>query len=281
MKFPYGICDFQKIIREGYFYADRTDLIPLLEETGDQLLFLRPRRFGKSLLLSVLENYYDLARADRFEQIFGQLHIGRNPTGKQNSYFVLKWDFSAVSPQGATEEIRRNLHDYLNDRMKFFSDYYRDRLATEIRLDRNNALSSFQSLLNAVQQSGHPLYLLIDEYDNFANEVMVSAEQRKGTDYAALLSGEGDLKALFKVIKSAAAGQGLDRVFITGVSPVVLSDITSGYNVAEIFTCCRSSTFFADFFRKRLRISSRASTALVSDRPQCTVISLSSSAISS
>ncbi|MDU9047223.1 MAG: AAA family ATPase [Candidatus Electrothrix sp. Rat3] len=233
MKFPYGICDFQKIISQGYFYADRTNLIPLLEETGDQLLFLRPRRFGKSLLLSMLENYYDLAKEDTFAQLFGNLKIGKNPTPRHNSYFVLKWDFSAVSPQGATEEIRQHLHDYLNDRINFFSVYYRDRLATEIRLDRKNALSSFQSLLNAIQQSGHPLYLFIDEYDNFANEVMVSAEQRQETDYATLLSGEGALKALFKVIKSAAAGQGLDRVFITGVSPVVLSDITSGYNVAE------------------------------------------------
>ena len=233
MKFPYGICDFQKIISQGYFYADRTDLLPLLEETGDQLLFLRPRRFGKSLLLSVLENYYDLARADKFEQLFGQLHIGKNPTGKQNSYFVLKWDFSAVSPQGTADEIRQNLHDYLNDRIDFFSAYYRDWLATEIRLDRNNALSSLQSLLNAVQQSGHPFYLLIDEYDNFANEVMMGAESGDREQYKTLLSGEGALKALFKVIKSAAAGQGLDRVFITGVSPVVLSDITSGYNVAE------------------------------------------------
>jgi hypothetical protein len=94
MKFPYGICDFQKIITEAYFYADRTDLIPLIEETGSQLLFLRPRRFGKSLLLSMLENYYDLAKTDKFEQLFGHLSIGQKPTANRNSYFVLKWDFS-------------------------------------------------------------------------------------------------------------------------------------------------------------------------------------------
>ncbi|WP_339135893.1 MAG: AAA family ATPase [Candidatus Electrothrix sp. GW3-4] len=233
MKFPYGICDFQKIISQGYFYADRTDLIPLLEETGDQLLFLRPRRFGKSLLLSMLENYYDLAKADSFTQLFGHLKIGKKPTQRHHSYFILKWDFSAVSPQGTAKEIRQNLHDYLNIRIEYFAAYYRDWLAAEIHIKPGNALFSFQSLLNAVQQSGHPFYLLIDEYDNFANEVMANAEQRQGTDYITLLSGEGALKALFKVVKSAAAGQGLDRVFITGVSPVVLSDITSGYNVAE------------------------------------------------
>ena len=85
MKFPYGICDFQKIINEGYFYADRTDLIPLLEEIGNQLLFLRPRRFGKSLLLSMLENYYDFAKEDTFVRLFGHLDIGKIPTPRRNS----------------------------------------------------------------------------------------------------------------------------------------------------------------------------------------------------
>ncbi|MCI5209770.1 MAG: AAA family ATPase, partial [Candidatus Electrothrix sp. ATG2] len=160
MKFPYGICDFQKIIRDGYFYADRTGLIPLLEETGDQLLFLRPRRFGKSLLLSVLENYYDLARADRFEQLFGQLHIGKNPTGKQNSYFILKWDFSEISPQGDSEAIQKNLHLYLNDSIRDFALYYQDHIPTDIIRESSNGFSTFKSLLAAVRQTSHPLYLL-------------------------------------------------------------------------------------------------------------------------
>ena len=233
MKFPYGICDFQKIINEGYFYADRTDLIPLLEETGDQLLFLRPRRFGKSLLLSMLENYYDLAKEDTFDRLFGHLKVGKNLTPRHNSYFVLKWDFSEISPQGDSEAIQKNLHLYLNDSIRDFALYYQDHIPTDIIRESSNGFSTFKSLLAAVRQTSHPLYLLIDEYDNFANEVMMGAENGDREQYKTLLSGEGALKALFKVIKSAAAGQGLDRVFITGVSPVVLSDITSGYNVAE------------------------------------------------
>ncbi|RMD98724.1 MAG: AAA family ATPase, partial [Deltaproteobacteria bacterium] len=109
MKFPYGLCDFQRIIREGYFYVDRTERIRQLEDVGETLLFLRPRRFGKSLLLSMLQNYYDVARAGEFETLFGQLAIGQNPTPLHNRYFILKWDFSCVDPYGSVTEIKRSL----------------------------------------------------------------------------------------------------------------------------------------------------------------------------
>jgi len=233
MKFPYGISDFDALITRQLYYADRTDRILLLEDAGDQLLFLRPRRFGKSLLLSMLENYYDLNKSDRFEQLFGELAIGKNPTAGHNRYLVLKWDFSGVSPQGDSEEIRRNLYRYLNLRISAFSDYYRDTLREGLQIDPQDALASFQSLLNAVQQTGHPLYLLIDEYDNFANELMMGRRATEESRYQAISSGEGCMKALFKTIKMAASGQGLGRVFITGVSPVAMSDLTSAYNVAK------------------------------------------------
>jgi len=233
MKFPYGISDFDALITEKYHYVDRTDRIPLLEDAGKQLLFLRPRRFGKSLLLSMLESYYDLSQADRFEQLFGGLAIGKNPTAGHNRYFVLKWDFSEVSPVGDGEEIKRNLYDYLNIRINDFFAYYRTALAEPIQIDHQNAVSSFQSLLNAVRQTGHPLYLLIDEYDNFANELMMGHRSAGKDRYQAILTGEGCMKALFKVIKAAAGGRGLGKMFITGVSPVAMSDLTSAYNVAK------------------------------------------------
>ena len=233
MKFPYGISDFYSLMTEGYFYVDRTDRIPLLEELGKQLVFLRPRRFGKSLLLSTLENYYDVARADQFEQLFGPLAVGRNPTPRRNQYFVLKWDFSVVDPQGETREIKRALHNHLNNSIRFFAARYSAWLPAAIEVDPNDAISSFGSTLSAVRQSPHRLYLLIDEYDNFANEVMMSAQAGSRQRYEALLHGEGALKTLFKAVKSATTGGGLDRVFITGVSPIVLADMTSGYNIAE------------------------------------------------
>jgi hypothetical protein len=234
MRFPYGVADFHKIHEGGYFYVDRTDRIPLIENAGDQLLFLRPRRFGKSLWLSTLENYYDLARAADFERLFGGLKIGRNPTPLHNCYFVLKLNFSVVDPRGDADAIAASLHDHINSAIDAFMLRYRAHLPTAITL-HDNALRSWQALLAAVSETPYKLYLLIDEYDNFANEVMAS--QQRGIDrYEELVQGEGTLKTFFKAVKAGAEGRGLDRVFITGVSPVVLSDITSGYNVAKDLT---------------------------------------------
>ncbi len=233
LKFPYGLANFYELITEGYFYVDRTAYLPRLEDAGKQLLFLRPRRFGKSLLLSLLENYYDLAKADEFERLFGRLAIGANPTPKHNQYFVLKWDFSNVNSHGAPEVVERALHTYLNGRIENFAAYYEGRLARPIEINPQDALASFQSLLTAVQLTRHRLYLLIDEYDNFANEILMGAPGAGQDRYASLLRGEGMLKTVFKAVKSAATGGGVERVFITGVAPIVMSDMTSGYNVAE------------------------------------------------
>lgn len=233
MKFPYGNCDFYDVITEGYFYIDRSDHIAQIENAGKHLLLLRPRRFGKSLLLSMLENYYDVAKADEFEHLFGHLAIGKHPTPRHNSYVVMNWDFSAVSPQGTPADIQRALHNHINGCIEQFTARYRDILGYEIQRDPEDALRSFQSVLTAVQSSPYKLYLLIDEYDNFANEVMMGGHASSQQRYESLLYGEGAIKTVFKAVKSAAKGLGLDRTFITGVSPVVLSDITSGYNIAE------------------------------------------------
>ena len=231
MQFPYGLSDFSKIILGGYFYQDRTDRIPLIEAAGDQLIFIRPRRFGKSLLLSMLEHYYDVNRADQFAALFGHLAIGKNPTPRHNQYFVMKWDFSLVKVQGDVKAIEAALHRHLNDCIEEFALRYQAYLTHPIRIEADNATSSWRSALMAVSQTGRKIYLLIDEYDNFANDVLMAG--RKQEYYEALLYGEGVLKTVFKAVKAAAGGQGLDRVFITGVSPVVLSDMTSGYNVGE------------------------------------------------
>ncbi|CAK0776183.1 hypothetical protein CCP3SC15_530029 [Gammaproteobacteria bacterium] len=177
IRFPYGIADFQSIREEGYFYVDRTDRIALVEEAGNQLLFLRPRRFGKSLWLSILENYYDLAKADRFATLFGELAIGRNPTPRHNRYFVLKLNFSGVDPSGDTESIRRALHQHINSCIYGFSIHYEKYLPRPIKWVEENSFSSLRNLLAVVATTEYKLYLLIDEYDNFANEVMTSHPQ--------------------------------------------------------------------------------------------------------
>lgn len=124
IKFPYGNSDFYKIITEDYCYLDRTDRIPLLEAMGDSLLFLRPRRFGKSLLLTMLENYYDIDKAAEFARLFGALAVGRDPTPLHNQYLVMRWDFSIVTPKPTYEGQERVLPSYLNVEIANFVSKY-------------------------------------------------------------------------------------------------------------------------------------------------------------
>ncbi|MEM7533337.1 MAG: AAA family ATPase, partial [Chloroflexota bacterium] len=205
--------------------------------------FLRPRRFGKSLWLSTLMNYYDIAKTDDFERLFGHLAIGQNPTPSHNSYMVMKWDFSGVESHGSIQEIRQSLYDHINEEIANFAEDYAELLRSTVRIHPDNALSSFSSVVSAVRRSRHKLYLFIDEYDNFANEVMMVPKELDKVEtsvhrdrYLQLVSGEGLLKTLFKKIKTAGSGAGMDRLFITGVSPILMNDMTSGPNVNEDIT---------------------------------------------
>ncbi|WDN90072.1 hypothetical protein BuS5_03042 [Desulfosarcina sp. BuS5] len=233
MKYPYGISDFSSIILEKYFYCDKTDKIPLLENTKSQL-FIRPRRFGKSLVLSMLENYYDVAKKDEFEAIFGDLKIGKNPTELRNSYFILRFDFSCVDPTGSAEDVKRALFNHINVRIDGFYKFYNYKgfEIPNIEINREDALYSIDSLIASIRMTPYPIYLLIDEYDNFANTVMMGVQSSEGR-YKALVHEEGPLRTFFKAVKASTSSSMFDRVFITGVSPVVMSDITSGYNIAE------------------------------------------------
>jgi len=230
MQFPYGVSDFQSIIQDDLFYIDRTHLIPDVERAGRQIIFLRPRRFGKSLWLSTLENYYDINKADKFESLFGHLAIGRNPTPLHNRYLIMRWDFSNVTAQGSAEDVAQKLHNHINRQIVATSQKYQDLLRFSVHIDSEDAISSFESLLSAINNSNLKLYLLIDEYDNFANELMMGDGD---SHYQTLLHGEGAVRAVFKAVKAGSAGMGLERVFITGVSPIAMSDITSAYNVAS------------------------------------------------
>ncbi len=253
-KFPYGISDFVTLITENYLYIDRCDRIPLLEEAGRQLLFLRPRRFGKSLLLNMLANYYDVAQAAQFDALFGGLKIGANPTPLHNRYFVMTWDFSAVLPKETLEQQTIELFGYINAKIREFADKYQADLTRHVEIHPTSAMISFYSLLHAIQTSNYKLYLFIDEYDNFANEVMMSKIGHSPQRYEELVRGEGLLKGVFKNIKTAATGNGLDRVFITGVSPVVLADISSGYNVVTNIYRRREFNDLCGFHENEIRV---------------------------
>jgi len=161
MKYPYGISDFSSIILEKYFYCDKTDKIPLLENTKSQL-FIRPRRFGKSLVLSMLENYYDVAKKDEFEAIFGDLKIGKNPTELRNSYFILRFDFSCVDPTGSAEDVKRALFNHINGCIEGFYAFYKYKgyELPQIKVNFDDALYSLKSLVSASRMTPYPVYLL-------------------------------------------------------------------------------------------------------------------------
>ena len=230
IKFPYAISDFHALRSQGYLYLDRTTAIPDLEAAGKQLVFLRPRRFGKSLLLSMLAHYYDIHMAGEFAALFGGLAISQQPTAEHNQYLILRFDFSKVSAKGNVDDIQRSLFIHLNQSIQDFMQRYQPLLKHPVAI-MEDALGSLQSVMDAVKNSGYGIYLLIDEYDNFANEVLVHDVGNRQR-YSDLLESEGVVKALFKIIKAGASEGKIARVFITGVSPLVLSDMTSGYNVA-------------------------------------------------
>ncbi|HEX3554074.1 MAG TPA: AAA family ATPase [Thermoanaerobaculia bacterium] len=228
IELPYGIADFRRIRQQGMVYVDRTAYLQAIERLGSALVFLRPRRFGKSLWLQTLANYYDLRRAGEFSSLFGGLAAGREPTPLANRYFVLQWNFSVVDPSGSVEKIAESLREHVSSRAKTFIEQYEDRLSIPIDVDGSPA-AILDSLLREIEKTPHRLYLLIDEYDNFVNEVMA----RDVDTYRALVRTDGPFKLLFKSVKNAMEGQGLERVFITGVSPVALNDLTSGFNIAK------------------------------------------------
>ncbi|NJL28207.1 MAG: AAA family ATPase [Thermoanaerobaculia bacterium] len=227
IKLPYGLADFYDLITHGYLYVDRTEYLRNVEAFGRALLFVRPRRFGKSLWLQTLRCYYDLRLGTEFERLFGDLAIGREPTPLHNRYFVLTLNFSEVDSLGSIETIGQRLGEHVNAQIRGFLLDYRDHLG-DVELDPNPAVS-LTNLLAAIRQTPWRLYLLIDEYDNFVNEAMA----KDAGVYRGLVQRDGPFKQLFKSLKAAMEGRGLERLFLTGVSPVALSDATSGFNIAE------------------------------------------------
>ncbi len=235
MKLPYGNADFHRLITHGFTYVDRTRYIREVEELGESLLFVRPRRFGKSLWLSTLANWYDLRTAGEHQRLFGGRDAERDehrPASAHN-YFVLNWNFSNVGTRGtrgpgSVDRLARDLDDYVLATLAAFALRYRDHLPLPVDLE-GSPIRALTMLLAVIRESDHPLMLLIDEYDNFANDVMMAAPE----SYRRLVHVDGPFKQLMKWVKAATEGLGLERLFITGVTPVVLSDVTSGMNIAK------------------------------------------------
>ena len=221
---PYGVQDFLTIVEQNIYYVDKTMYIPELEKEARNLFFIRPRRFGKSVLLGMLHAYYDCRTKDKFQEWFGNLWIGKHPTPLQGRYQVLHLDFSQVG--GDIENLEENFNAYCGAMLDSYVDIYRASYSDAF-VNKVQATSKATDKLNLINIEAKKLkikqYLIIDEYDNFTNTVLNEQGEKV---YWAMTHAEGFYRDIFKKFKG-----NFERIFITGVSPVTLDDVTSGFNI--------------------------------------------------
>ena len=239
----YGVADYAQIRKKNAWFVDRTAKIRDLEETA-YAVFLRPRRFGKSLLTTILEAYYDVACSERFDSLFSGTDIGERPTDERNSYLVLSFDFSAVEKSPVTAE--QSFSTHACGRIDAFARKYTDRIgeASASRIfAAKNSTDKMNVLFEEMKGTDNGIYVIIDEYDNFTNTILAENGQKA---YERLCHGGGFFKQFFGVLKSLTTSLDapLKRLFITGVSPVTMDDVTSGFNIG---TNISLDPQFADF----------------------------------
>ncbi|MCP4690403.1 MAG: ATP-binding protein [Desulfobacterales bacterium] len=232
-KIPYGFSNFKKIKQENYYYVDKSRYIPELEAADKFLFLIRPRRFGKSSLLSVLECYYDIARKDEFDLLFKDSYIKKNPTPEKNSHLILKFNFSRVSPE--PENVEASFNGHVQNSFFIFEKKYRAFLDDdyfEFMPTRQGVHQKLEFLLDYLGLKDLKVYILIDEYDNFTNTILSTIGHEK---YTSLTHGTGFFRFFFNVLKGAVhqVDSGVSRMFITGVSPVTMDDVTSGFNIGS------------------------------------------------
>ena len=232
-RLPYGLSDFPRLISEDYYYVDKTRYIELLENQPNFLFLLRPRRFGKSLFMAMLETYYSVDYRERFDELFSGLYIGQHPTPSHNTYLALRFNFSEVTSN--PDEVERSFKAYCCMVIKDFIIGHEALLGSDVwkvvKEDDTDPSAMLSALNRYISRTGCPhIYLLIDEYDNFTNTLLATY----GTErYRRTTHGEGFIREFFNTIKAATTGPGaaIDRLFITGVSPVTMDDVTSGFNI--------------------------------------------------
>ena len=250
-RIPYGMQNFEDVIKEDCYYVDKTPFIEQIEESNKYFFFIRPRRFGKTLTLSMLENYYDINKKDKFEEIFGKLYIGQNPTPEHNTYLIIHLNFAEVA--AGLDDYKDGLDNHCRLVFNFFCDIYAHILPTGTKeglQQEPDAVSKLRFLCQKCQEVGKKIYLFIDEYDNFTN--MILAHEEHLMRYRNQTHGEGYLRQFFNTIKGAA-GNTLGRVFVTGVSPVTMDDLTSGFNIGTNYSLSPDFNEMTGFTEEEVR----------------------------
>ena len=229
-RLPYGISDYERLIEDDYYYVDKTMYIEKLENLPEPyIMFLRPRKFGKTLFTSTLENYYDIKRADKFGRLFENTYIGKYPTKLKNSYYILKFNFSGINTadeettmQGFKREVASSINLFVE---KYNLDYFVN-MEDDAEGILDNLLKAF-----SIQRPEDKIYVIIDEYDHFANELLSFSTNQ----FKSLVSKNGRVRKWYEILKKGTENV-VDRIFITGVAPITLDSLTSGFNISSDIT---------------------------------------------
>ena len=246
-KLPYGISNYEELVEDGYYYVDKTMYIEKLENLAEKrILFLRPRKFGKTLFTSTLENYYDFKKADKFEKLYGNTYIGKNPTKLKNSYHILKFNFSGIDTENE-ETTMRGFKEKVSISIEGFTNKYGMNFYVNPELTAEGLLSSLIEAFKT-QKIGEKIYVVIDEYDHFANELLgFNTNQFKN-----LVSKNGKVRKWYEILKEGTESV-VDRIFITGVAPITLDSLTSGFNISKDITQDERFNEMMGFTEKELK----------------------------
>ena len=250
-RIPYGMQNFEDVRERDCYYVDKTPFIEDIEDSNMYFFYIRPRRFGKSLTISMLENYYDINKKDKFESLFGGLYIGENPTPERNSYLIIHLNFAEVA--AGLDNYQEGMDGHCNIKFDFFCKAYAHLLPPGTREEMNSrkgAIEQLSYLCQACSEAGQKIYLFIDEYDNFTN--MILANEQHLERYRNQTHGEGYLRRFFNTIKGATS-TGLGRVFVTGVSPVTMDDLTSGFNIGTNYSLASEFNEMTGFTEDEVR----------------------------
>ena len=246
-KLPYGISNYEELIEDNYYYVDKTKYIEKLENLAEKrIMFLRPRKFGKTLFTSTLSNYYDIKKLDKFEKLYGETYIGKHPTKLKNSYYILKFNFSGIDT--STEEATiKGFRNEVASSIKLFTQRYEIDFFVNIDDEAENILDNLIKAFS-IQKAEEKIYVLIDEYDHFANELLGFNTNQ----FKSLVSKNRKVRKWYEILKKGTETV-IDRIFITGVVPITLDSLTSGFNISSDKTRDRDFNEMMGFTEEELK----------------------------
>lgn len=250
-RIPYGMMNFIDVRESNCYYVDKTHYIPLIEEANKYFFYIRPRRFGKSLTISMLRHYYNILEADKFEKWYGDLYIGKHPTPERNSYLIIYLNFAVVNAE--LNSYRESLDAHCNTEFNFFCDVYAQYLPDGIKEEMNKkkgAVEQLDYLYKECVKTNQQIYLFIDEYDHFTNKIL--SEPSCLEDYKSETHGTGYLRSFFDTVK-AGTDSSIKRCFVTGVSPVTMDDLTSGFNIGTNYSLSPQFNEMVGFSEEEVR----------------------------